>query len=127
MNTKENIFDAHAEHVEWTNKLAFYKDELKVLEHRLEEIATKNTHTDVLSQVEKYQNQFIVQRENIDQIEHIINLEEDKIAKEVNSNPVAVDHRKIETHPGIHDVVNTFELSFSQLRVDFNKFLAKWM
>ena len=127
MNKNETIINLHHEHTEWINKLNFYKDDLIVFNNRLSEIAAKNTKNDILAEVERFQNQFIIQNNNIDQIKHIINLDEDKIKKEVSKNPVAVDHRKVEDHSGERDLVDTFEKNFNEIRADFNKFAAKWM
>ena len=127
MNKGESIISLHHEHTEWINKLNFYKDDLIVFNNRLSEIAAKNTKNDILAEVERFQNQFIIQNNNIDQIKHIINLDEDKIKKEINNNPVAVDHRKVEDHVGERDLVDTFEKNFNEIRADFNKFAAKWM
>ena len=125
--SKENIIEAHTENTTWLNKLSFYKDDLKVFSHRLEEVAIKNTHIEVLAEVEKFQNQFIIQNNNIDQIKHIINLEEDKIVEEVNKNPIAVDRRKIDRNAKIDDLIETFENNFKEIRTNFNKFLSKVM
>lgn len=127
MNKKESIIELHHEHTEWINKLNFYKDDLIVFNNRLSEIAAKNSSKEILAEVEHFQNQFIVQNNNIDQIKHIINLDEDKIKKEINSNPIAVDHRKVEDHSNERDLVDTFEKNFNSLRTEFNKFAAKWM
>jgi hypothetical protein len=127
MNKQESIINLHHEHTEWINKLTFYKDDIKVLSKRLEEIVTKNNAKDVLSEVEKFQNQFIIQNDNIDRIKHIINLDEDKIKNEIQSNPVAVDHRKMGDHAEERDLVDTFEKNFNEIRAEFNKFSAKWM
>ncbi len=127
MNKNETIINLHHEHTEWINKLNFYKDDLIVFNNRLSEIAAKNTKNNILAEVERFQNQFIIQNNNIDQIKHIINLDEDKIKKEVTKNPVAVDHRKVEDHAGERDLVDTFEKNFNEIRADFNKFAAKWM
>ena len=127
MNKNETIINLHHEHTEWINKLNFYKDDLIVFNNRLSEIAAKNTKNDILAEVERFQNQFIIQNNNIDQIKHIINLDEDKIKKEVTKNPVEVDHRKVEDHAGERDLVDTFEKNFNEIRADFNKFAAKWM
>ena len=121
-----NITGICSDHTEWINKLDFYKDDLKIFNNRLSEIVSKNNHTEVLAEVEKFQNQFIVQNDNIDQIKHIINLDEDKIIKEVNSNPIAVDHRNM-NHSGERDLVDTFEKNFKSIREEFNKFSAMWM
>lgn len=127
MDKKESIIELHHEHTEWINKLNFYKDDLIVFNNRLSEIAAKNSNKEILAEVEHFQNQFIIQNNNIDQIKHVINLDEDKIKKEINSNPIAVDHRKMEDHPKERDLVDTFEKNFNSLRTEFNKFAAKWM
>lgn len=127
MNKQESIFELHADHQEWMSKLDFYKDDIKILTNRLAEIASKNTDKEILAEVEKFQNQFIVQNDNIDRIKHIITIDEDKLKAEVNRNPVAVDHRKMGNHDEEKDLVDTFEKNFNGIRADFNEFSAKWM
>ena len=127
MNKQESIYDLHADHKEWTSKLDFYKDDIKILTHRLEEIASKNNAVEVLAEVERFQNQFFIQNNNIDQIKHIITLDEDKIQKSIADNPVAADHRKMDRHDRERDLVETFEKNFNSLRAEYNAFSAKWM
>lgn len=127
MSTKAGIYELHEEHKVWNNKLDFYKDDITILERRLEELVTKNSSQEVRAEIEHFQNQFYIQRNNIDQIKHIINLDEKALEKEITSNPVAVDHRKIEDHPKERDLVETFEQKLNELRADFNSFSAKWM
>ncbi len=74
MNTGEKIYTQHADHTEWLSKLKFYTDEISILKGRLEEIASKNNQQNVLAQVEHFQNQLIVQKNNIDEISHTIKL-----------------------------------------------------
>ena len=93
----------------------------------MEEVVSKNTGHSVLAEAEKFQNQFIVQNDNIDHIRHFINVEENKIEKIVNANPVAVDHRKIEHSEVQKDLIDNFEKNFKQLRIDFNAYIAKWI
>ena len=63
---KKYVYDLHAEHREWLNKIAFYKDEIKIMRHRLEQVTEKNTSKEVLALVEHFQNQLIVQEEQND-------------------------------------------------------------
>jgi hypothetical protein len=106
---------------EWMSKLKFYTDEISILKGRLEEIASKNNQQDVLAQVEHFQNQLIVQKNNIDEISHTIKLDESAIEKEVNKNPVAVDHREMPSHAGEKEA---FEKNFNELRAEFKTFAA---
>lgn len=127
MNTKENIFNQHEENTDWMNRLDFYKAEIDILKNLLGEVAEKNTAEDVQKQVEHYQNQFIVQRNNIDILAHNIQLNEDELQKEIVSNPVAVDHRKMEYHQTEKEFIDFFETNFNEVRHDFKVFAAKWM
>jgi hypothetical protein len=127
MNQKENIFNQHEENTDWKNRLDFYKTEIQILKNLLAEVADKNSATDVQKQVEHYQNQFIVQRNNIDLLKHNIQLNEDKLQKEIDSNPIAVDHRKMEYHQTEKEFIDFFETNFNEVRHDFKVFAAKWM
>ena len=107
--------------------VAFYNDEITILQGVLSEIASKNTGDEALKEVEHYQNQFIVQRDNLDQLAHNIRLNEQKFEQEVNDNPVAVDHRRMEYHQAEKDFIEYFENNFKGLRTDFKIFSSKWM
>ncbi len=124
---KESIYKQHEENTDWLNRLSFYKDDMAILVKRLEEIASKNSATEVLANVEHFQNQFIIQRNNIDEIKHLVNQNETALKKEIESNPVAVDHRKMEYHAQEKELVEQFEKNFNELREAFNEFSAKWM
>ncbi len=127
MKTEEKIYAQHAEHTEWISKLKFYNDEISIIKNRLGEIASKNNQKDVLAQVEHFQNQLIVQKNNIDEISHSIKMDEEALQKEVNKNPIATDHRKMEFHTKEKNDVESFEKIFNELRTEFKSFAAKWM
>jgi hypothetical protein len=126
MNTKP-IAELHAEHSEWLMKLDFYTSEISVMRKRLEEIASKNTSKEILAQVEHFQNQFILQKETIDEIRHSIKDHESYLEKRIDENPTASDHRSLNDHPKMRENVNGFEKIFNELRHEFNLFLSKVM
>ncbi|HRD37508.1 MAG TPA: hypothetical protein PLC65_02645 [Bacteroidia bacterium] len=126
METKK-IYELHEEHKEWLNNLAFYKDEIKVMQNRISEVASKNSSADVLKQIEHFQNQLIIQRNNIDELCHSINDHENYLENRVNENPTAVDHRKVNDHPKMRDSYSSFDKVFNELRKELNTFLTKWM
>lgn len=129
MKTSQNntVYGQHEENLGWINKLFFYKDEIAIMQKRLEEIVKANTTKEVLAQVEHFQNQLIVQRNNIDTIKHDVNINESHLEKNINDNPVAVDHRKVEDHKEEREKVEAFEKNFLELRNDLKVFLAKWL
>lgn len=126
METKK-IYELHEEHKEWLNNLAFYKDEIKVMQNRVSEVASKNSSPDVLKQIEHFQNQLIIQRNNIDELCHSIKDHENYLENRVNENPTAVDHRKVNDHPKMRDSYTSFDKVFNELRKELNEFLTKWM
>jgi hypothetical protein len=124
---KEKVFAQHEENVESLKKLEFYKEEIEIFKGRLEEIADKNSSFDCLSSLERYQNQLIIQRNNIDEIRHVVKQDENRIEQEIESNPIAVDHRSIAYHATEIEAVTSFEKNFNDLRQEMNLFFAKWM
>lgn len=127
MNADQSSYRQHSEHSEWLNKLDFYKDEIKIFTGRLEEIANKNSVKEALAEVEKFQNQLIVQRNNIDEIEHVIHLGEQKVESEIHDHNIGANHKKLGGHKEEAELVTTFEKNFIGLKEDFNRFSSKWM
>lgn len=127
MSTNQSPYQQHSEHSDWLNKLDFYKDEIKIFTGRLEEIASKNTVDEALAEVEKFQNQLIVQRNNIDEIEHVIHLGEQKVEDEIHNHNIGANHKKLGGHSQEAELVTSFEKNFNGLKDDFNRFSSKWM
>jgi hypothetical protein len=127
MATKEKIYKQHAENNAWLSKLDFYKQEISILKGRLEELIQKNSSKELRKEIEHFQNQLIIQRNNLDNIAHAIKINEDELIAAIAVNPVAADKRKVDYHEREQDLVKTFEKNFNDLRRDFNKFAAKWM
>ncbi|MFM7824088.1 MAG: hypothetical protein ACKPB3_09980 [Bacteroidota bacterium] len=115
----------HAEHREWLNKIDFYYDDLKIMRHRLEEVAARNTNKSLMAQVEHYQNQFVIQRNELDEMKHAINQSEISIAENVAQNGTAVNRRSVADDQSMRERMSQFEKLFLQLRVELMSFLAK--
>jgi len=126
METKK-VYALHEEHKEWLSKISFYRDELKVMQTRISEIASKNTSKEVLSQVEHFQNQFIVQKNNMDELAHSINEHENYLIKKAKEDSTAIDHKSVNDHPKMRDSFESFEKVITELRKELNNFLSKTM
>ena len=127
MKTQEKIYTQHEENSEWISKLKFYTDEISIIKNRLEDLVAKNNKSEVLAQVERFQNQMIIQKNNIDEITHVVKLNEEALQTEIKNNPIAVDHRKAEYHNKEKEAVESFEKNFNEIRGEFKTFAAKWM
>jgi hypothetical protein len=122
-----SIYSMDADYKEMLNKVEFYKFDITVLQNRLEEVAKKNSAPEVLSMVEHFQNQYILQNEQADILHHEIKVSRKEIENEVNKNPVAVDHRKMNDDTELREKVELFEKTMSVLRNESIRFFAKWM
>jgi hypothetical protein len=127
MKTQESVYKQHEENTEWSSKLDFYKDEVTILTGRLKEIASKNSSAEAMVDTERFQNQLMIQENAINEISHLIKNNEKVLELEVDKNPVAIDHRKVEYHTKEQNLIVGFEKNFKELRADFNRFAAKWM
>lgn len=109
---------------DWSKSLAFYADELKVLEGRLQEVVNKNTGESVLAQVEHYQNQYILQKEQFDQLQHDIHEQKAAVDKNVHNGDRSVKIEVQEKQTFLRDKVQTAEKIFLDTKHQFYRFLA---
>ncbi len=116
-----------AVHSEWLKKLDFYKTEIGILEKRLEEVNAKNTSLDARAGVEHFQNQFIVQRNNIDELKHIVNEHSHNAFEVAKEHAGKVNDHITDEHLKLEDDINQFEKIVNELRQEFNVYLTKWM
>lgn len=125
-NEKKYIAEKHEDHIKWTKELEFYAQELDYFKNQLGDLSSKNTANEIKQEVEKFQNQFIIQKNEIDILNHSINAEEDLLVENVKDNIVAVDHRKVVDNVALRDRVETFVQLFKEMKEEFNEFLAKY-
>ena len=125
MSNNIYIRELHNLHAEWNSALDLSRDELHSFELRLQEIVKNNTSKEILSQVEHFQNQFIRQKEVMDELRHDIHEDEIRIAENVKENNVAVDHRKVEQKFSLEERMQVFQKIFIELKSDYLKFLAQ--
>jgi len=112
-------------HEEWKNALGFYKDELNVFKHRLTEVASKNTAKETMQLVEHFQNQFLIQHENIDILRHDINEHLIRMAKEVQLHAGHIDKDEVPVHFLLKERFENEQKVFTDLKEEFQQFLSK--
>jgi len=131
MNTTEekqvHISDLHSDHTLWINTLVFSKQEITLLEHRMEEVANWNTAQEVMAELEHFQNQYIRQNEVIDELRHDLKQHENALGKEAKDHPVANDHKLFTDHSERRDAMATFEKIYRELKAEFMQWLVKRM
>jgi hypothetical protein len=124
---KKKIYSLHTEDKEWLNRLRFYKDEMKFLQSRIEEITSKYTDKDVLAQCEHFSNQLELQKSAAQKLKHAIERDEKRLEADIVANPVASDHRSVEDHVTEREDIDTFERLYYEFKADLVNFFVKWM
>jgi seryl-tRNA synthetase len=116
-----------SEHGEWLSALDFYKKDIEILETRLAEVANKNTSQTVLAGVEHFQNQFIIQKNNIDELRHSINEHVHHVGVDAEQHAGRIETSLIKEHNQMKEEFTSFEKVVKDLREEFNEYLSKWM
>lgn len=127
MSRKTNVRHWNSGHNDRLRALRFYKEEIDILDKRLAEIAGKNTAHEVAAQVEHFQNQFVLHRNNIDELGHSIREDLEGIGTEIQTQNGFIEDKlldRLEKHErGFEDE----EKNINALRRSFNLFSAEWM
>ena len=126
--SKVNISHVSNMHSQWLRSLNFYKTEIAIMRGLLTEVAGKNSDSNMLREVEHFENQFRLQGNNIDSISRDIHVNIDAIAKEAaNSSAGYVEGSLVETHNKLGEHTAAQENTMKELMHSFRKFAAQWM
>lgn len=124
---KINVKHVQNLHDEALRGLQFYKEEMNILQHRLEEITKDNTNIEVMRNIEHFQNQLIIQRNNMDELRHTINEHLGLITHQLEKTSYFVSENADEAQTKLYEQYLSLEQRINELRHEFNRFAAKWM
>lgn len=119
--------DLHFEHQQWNRELAFWKDELKSFQNRLDELVTRWTDDQVLAKLGQFQNQFNIHKNKIDEFKDDIHAHELTISKHFEANENAIDRIHFKHHVKFREQMETQRDIYNDLKKRFFKFLSKYM
>lgn len=123
MHTKQQLNEMKNEHDAWQDRIRFFKDEISHFNHHLGRLAISGGRNDTMASVERFQNQFIRQKEVLDIIRHDFKQHENLIEalEDGAANEPSVGIQKI--HSTQREKLEQFERIFHDLRNEFNVFL----
>ncbi len=121
------IKELHDEHKIWLAKLLFYQDELVIMAGRIAEVEKKNSGDEVLAFVDHFQNQLVLQKEQIDILKHDIKSHELFLQGAIIKNPDLLDEEKFSDHDAHRESMEFIEKNFNELRAELIQFLSRWM
>lgn len=114
-------------HTDALRGLDFYKEEIMILKKRLEEIAADNTGHEVSEKVEYFQNQFLIQGNNIDELKHQIKENVKNIEHQIQESSGLVKVNTAGKNIDLYDQYLVLEKIINEIRQEFNRFASKWM
>jgi len=119
--------DLHFEHENWERELDFWGDELKSFHLRLEELVNRWTDHQVLAEIEKFQNQFMIQEKEFDSIKDQIAMHEKNMAAHYEKNEDVLNEMFVSQHLALREVMETERNLYDNLKKDFFRFMTKYM
>jgi arginine deiminase len=125
--SKVNTPVAAAEHGEWLKALDRHKEEIHDMERRLADVAARNSAFEARQGIEHFQNQFVVQRNNIDELRHRVHEHDDRVKKHEGQPQWSHEETRDGAHGAIRSEFEAFKKVLKELREEFNQFTAKWV
>lgn len=124
---KASLNALHHQTMDCLRETEFYKQELSILQTRLEEVAAKNTLQEIMVQIEHFQNKFILTKEQLDILTHDLKKEENNIERKAAELPEHIHQKIMETDTKLKERIKNFTTGFAELRYELNTFLSKAM
>ena len=97
------------------------------VQHRLEELVLRWTDKEVLTQLEHFQNEFILHEGRIDEFLEGIESHEHRIAGQSMAGDDSMDRAMVHRHLEFRDEMETQREMFHNLKKEFFKFLTKYL
>lgn len=127
MEIKENNIDLHFEHSLWQKELLFWEDEIKSFQNRLDEIQKRWTDKVVLAKVDHFQNQFIIHKEKINELQDILEQQEYNLAIQAKKHPEVISIEGHRVHLQIRDSIEIQRQLYIDIKKQFFIFLSKYL
>ncbi len=109
----------------WKRELRFQESEMDYFEEKLEHVAIRNLGSDVMIQLEGFQNKIIREREVMGHLRHRIRMKKRDIAKaKIENRPEIMFHEK---QVLLKDEMKTFVKMHYELKEDMMDFFLKYL
>lgn len=102
--------------------LEFYKEDIRIMETRLLEVASGHKQLEARQAIEHFENQFLIQRHNIGQLRHRVS----EYARVAQESPDASESKELLTKRELlEEEYEAIERSVNELSQEFKRFLAR--
>lgn len=129
LEQKEVIYSTnlHFEHERWRGELLFWEGELRFFDKRLDELVSCWEDKNMLTQLEHYQNQFILHGEVIDTLQHDINVHETDLSEHSKRKEDVLNQGLVKKHIEFRHRMEAQQQIFADLKKEFFKYLSKYL
>ena len=122
---KKSIRELHFTHELWLIEMAYWKEEITVLDKYLAEVTKLYTDNAIRAGVERFQNQFIIQQNFINSLKNDVKAQENLIQKlELDINSKILQQKKSDDEYEIRDKMLTNQKMYVELKESFKKWLS---
>lgn len=125
MTTEESTL-VNDEHRAWLKGLDFYRENLRIQERRLLELAARPPDEELSKGIEHFQNQFLVQHNTIDELRHAIREHVSVSGRNIAAGDEHTEGDLSINHQELKDGYQSFEKVMNELRHEFGNFLSHW-
>ncbi|RYZ52371.1 MAG: hypothetical protein EOO14_16835 [Chitinophagaceae bacterium] len=113
----------HKEYHTWIDELNFCKEQIALFENQLAASVGRITDTYALAQVEHFQNQFIREKEVIDELKHKLHISEKQLAGFVKDlSGLGLESIRMDNHSKLREDMHIFRKIYTGLKEDFRRF-----
>ena len=116
----------HFQHTLWQNELSFFEDELRIFERRLGELVQRVEDRTALAKLEHFQNQFIRQKEVLDELKHDIKVHDQALARLLQQDD-SPDENDAERHREVDEQMVAYRKIYNDLKANFHQFMKENM
>ncbi len=124
---KDTMAHLHLVCQDWQRELAFYKGEIPFFRKRLEEIVSKNTAHEILTQAEHFENKFSIMLGNYDELLHDVHLLDTSLLHDAAEKPAYIHVKMVETDDQLVALMEDTAADFRATKNEFYRFLSKYL
>jgi hypothetical protein len=121
----KSIRELHFDHELWLAEMAFWKQEIDILDKYLAAVIITLADRDSRGEVDHFQNQFFIQRNFINSLKNDVKAQEKLISQlEVDINNRLLQQKKADDEYEIRDKMLTNEKLYNELKLSFKEWLS---
>ena len=106
----------------WRETLRSYRDDFGQLKNRLQDLAGRQTHREVLLEIEHLDNQFHIQLINIHDLKKAIKHHQNRIHAEMAAGNGQISDETARDHENLYDDFLRLENTLQQIKEEFKEF-----